>query len=94
MTSESPKEKLNELNKRLTESTWPSTKKQKGYKGYLALSNPQTGERIVITLWDTEADMLASEKASYFTQVTSQANLAASDTKITGPKHFAVIIQD
>ena len=87
-----PKDKLDAMNKVMAETTWPGSKKQKGYKGFLTLMNPETGERITVSLWDTMADMKASEKASYFTQ--SRKGADTSGVKINSTKYYSVGIKD
>jgi hypothetical protein len=44
----------------------PAAKKQKGFSGGLLLTDPATGKGISIGLWDTEADMLATEKSGFY----------------------------
>ncbi len=36
----------------------------RGFKGAYTLENPQTGKAMLITLWETEVDMLASAEAA------------------------------
>jgi heme-degrading monooxygenase HmoA len=82
---------MDESFKSVTSVAWPEAKKAKGYKGYLHLRNPETGEAMTVSLWDTEEDMLASEKA-YYEQVTKRGN--ALGVKNLGAKHFVVGIKD
>ncbi|MFL5805418.1 MAG: antibiotic biosynthesis monooxygenase family protein [Roseiflexaceae bacterium] len=44
----------------------PAVRQQPGFKGGLALADYSTGKLIGITLWETEADMLASEANGYY----------------------------
>jgi len=44
----------------------PSLKTQKGFKKTYLLVNKTTGEGVAIGLWDTEADVLASEKNLFY----------------------------
>ena len=87
-----PKDKIDALNKRVAEKLFPEVKKQKGYKGFITMINPETGERLSVSLWDTEADMLASEKASYYTQ--DQKEAPAIGIKPVGTKYYTVGIKD
>jgi heme-degrading monooxygenase HmoA len=87
-----PKDKIDALNKVAMEKTFPGSKKQTGYKGFLTMINPDTGERLTVSLWETEADMKASEKAPYFMQVSKE--IAASGVKVTSTKYFTVGIKD
>lgn len=47
-------------------SVVPSLKTQKGFKKTYLLVNKTTGEGVAIGLWDTEADVLASEKNLFY----------------------------
>jgi heme-degrading monooxygenase HmoA len=44
----------------------PGAKKQKGFKGGLLLTDPDTGKAASIALWETEADIKASEAGGYY----------------------------
>jgi heme-degrading monooxygenase HmoA len=89
-TSSVPKDKIDATNKILVENLWPAIKKQKGYKGLLTLTNPETGERLIISLWDTESDMKESREAS-----TASRKLAEGQgANILNPKYFTVGIKD
>jgi heme-degrading monooxygenase HmoA len=48
------------------ESVLPGCKKQKGFKGGCFLDDRETGECVLITMWKTEKDMLASEESRFF----------------------------
>ena len=48
------------------DSIAPAAKEQRGFEGFLLLTNPQTGEGISITLWETEEDLKASEEGGYY----------------------------
>lgn len=47
------------------DSILPVTRQQSGYKGYLSLTDRTIGKGISISLWETEADLLASETSGY-----------------------------
>ena len=44
----------------IVQDALPITKQQQGFKGGLALADESTGKLIGITLWETEAAMLAN----------------------------------
>jgi hypothetical protein len=44
----------------------PALRQHPGFKGGLALADYSTGKLIGITLWETEADMLANETSGYY----------------------------
>jgi hypothetical protein len=91
LTSTAPKEKLDSINKRL-KSSLTSAQKQKGYKGELFGVNPETGEQIMIGIWDTEEDMLASAKAPHTLENLKQAK--ADGVNFLSTKVYTVIIKD
>jgi quinol monooxygenase YgiN len=54
----------------------PVAKQQKGCTGGYFLTDHETGKAISISLWETEADMLAGEKSEYLQeQVAKVAHL-------------------
>ena len=48
------------------ESTIPGCKKQGGFREAYFLDDRETGECVLITLWETQKDMLASEESHFF----------------------------
>jgi len=44
----------------------PAAKKQKGFSGGLLLTDPAAGKGISIGLWNTAANMLATEKSGFY----------------------------
>jgi heme-degrading monooxygenase HmoA len=58
----------------------PMLEKQHGFKGMYVLVDRQASKGITFSLWDTEADMKASEEAGgrARTQVTSGAQIDAT----------------
>src|ERR671923_2989519 len=63
----------------------PTAKQQKGFKGIIQMVNPGTGETLSISLWETEADMKATENTDY--DKKQFAKLASFDA--TGPRRAA-----
>ncbi len=59
-------ERIDEAAKLFEESVIPSCKNQKGYKGAYFLTDRKTGVSILITLWENEEDMLATESSLFF----------------------------
>lgn len=57
----------------------PVAKQQKGCAGGYFLTDEETGKAISISLWETEADMLAGEQSEYLQeQVAKVANLLSA----------------
>jgi heme-degrading monooxygenase HmoA len=48
------------------DSVLPSAKQQKGFKGARLLTDSGTGKGIVVTVWESEADLKASESSGYY----------------------------
>jgi heme-degrading monooxygenase HmoA len=63
----------------------PTVRQQQGFKGIIHMVNPATGETLSISLWETEADMKATENTDY--DKKQFAKLASFDA--TGPRRAA-----
>ena len=46
----------------------PMKKQRQGFKGVLTLFGRQTGKAKSVTLWKTEADLMAGESSGYYQQ--------------------------
>ncbi len=44
----------------------PGARKQKGFKGGLLLTDPNSGKGTSIGIWETEGDILASESSGFY----------------------------
>ena len=53
-------------------SILPAMKEQQGFKGILTLLDRPAGRATSITLWETEADIHASESSGYYQQQVSK----------------------
>jgi heme-degrading monooxygenase HmoA len=85
-------ERIDEAAKLFEESVIPSCKNQKGYKGAYFLIDRKTGVSIAITLWENEADMLATESSHFF-----QEQLVKFITFFKAPpirEAYEVVVQD
>ncbi len=62
--------KLDEAVDLYRDSVLPAAEQQKGFKGLylLTLTDRSAGKGISITLWETEADMIAGENSGYYQQ--------------------------
>jgi len=58
--------KRDEVVRLFQEFVIPGAEKQKGFKGGLLLTNSNTGKAASIALWETEADIKASEASGYY----------------------------
>jgi heme-degrading monooxygenase HmoA len=69
----------------------PILKQQKGFKALYWLADSNRDKYTVLTLWETEADMLATETAGLLQQVLAEfANLVADETTI---ERYEVLLQ-
>lgn len=55
-------------------------REQRGFKGMTLLSDFDTGKALVITMWESEADMQANESSGYY-----QEQLGKISDLIAGP---------
>ncbi|HEY4667607.1 MAG TPA: antibiotic biosynthesis monooxygenase [Anaerolineales bacterium] len=54
------------------DSVLPMLKKQKGFKGLYWLTDRSTDKYTVVTLWETEADMKATETSGLLQEVVAK----------------------
>lgn len=71
---------VNDLLQFLRENVIPAAQRQQGFKGLLLLTDETTNKGIAIALWETEADMVASEASGgyYQVQITRGARFFAA----------------
>ncbi|UCC41138.1 MAG: antibiotic biosynthesis monooxygenase [Candidatus Aminicenantes bacterium] len=72
--------RIDQFIKLFEESIVPAAKSQKGYCGAYLLVDSKTGQRVSITLWNSEEDAIANEKSRYY-----QEQVAKSLTYYTKP---------
>ncbi len=48
------------------DSVVPAQKAQKGYQGSYLMTDASSGKALAISLWESEADMLAGESTGYY----------------------------
>lgn len=84
-------DKVDEAIKITRDFILPAVKKQRGFKKYLALTDRTTGKSMNIVLWNSEADMTASDNSeAYREQVAKVVPFFA------GPptrEHYEVVVQ-
>lgn len=59
-------DRIDEASKLFEESVIPLCKDKKGYKGAYFLTDRKTGNSIPLTMWESEEDMLATERSRFF----------------------------
>jgi heme-degrading monooxygenase HmoA len=68
----------------------PATESQKGFCGLLVMSDVEADKILGITLWDTEADMLASERGEFVQEQISNLILFLAEPPVI--EHLVVDI--
>lgn len=61
--------KADEGSRIVEESIVPAMKNQKGFKGQLFFTQPETGKAVSINLWETEADLIAFEGSPLYKEL-------------------------
>jgi heme-degrading monooxygenase HmoA len=84
-------EKIDDVTKVAQDSILPAAKQQPGFKGWLVVTDRDSGKAYSITLWETEDDMLAGEKSGYLQEQV--AKLGAFLTAPPTTEHLEVILQ-
>jgi heme-degrading monooxygenase HmoA len=72
--------KLDELLQFLGEHVVPAAQAQQGFKGLLLLTDETTNKGLAVALWETEADLVASEASDgyYTVQIARGAHFFAA----------------
>jgi quinol monooxygenase YgiN len=60
--------KMDEWVALIRDSVVPSLRDQKGFKGFVVLTNAEAGKSIGYSIWDSSNDMLASETSCNYQQ--------------------------
>jgi heme-degrading monooxygenase HmoA len=83
--------KIDEAIRIYRDSVVPAAREQKGFTGAYELVDRGTGKSLSVSLWDTEADMLAGETSGYLRE-----QVAKFGAVIVGPpttEHYEVGVQ-
>jgi len=76
------------------DSIAPITKQQKGFKGLVSLVDPDTNKAITITLWETEADMIAGEASGYLKEQYAKVMPTLAGPPTTEHYEVAVMVHE
>ena len=70
----------------------PAGREQEGFSGAWMLSDPETGEGLSISLWQSAEDMLASQESDFHYREIGELE----DYFISAPvrKHYEVIVKE
>jgi heme-degrading monooxygenase HmoA len=91
VTGQSQPNKQDEETNVYRDNIVPAAREQKGFKGAFLLTNPNTNKFISITLWETEADMMAGEASGYLKEQLDKAAATFAGPPTT--EHFEVSVQ-
>ena len=61
--------KLEDLLQVLQEQVIPAAQHQPGFRGLLRLTDQRTGKGMTVSLWESEADLIASETSGYLQEM-------------------------
>jgi heme-degrading monooxygenase HmoA len=70
----------------------PAAKEQEGFRGALMLTDPDTGEGLSISFWNSEDDMHASESGGFYHRKLSELDDLFISTPVR--KHYEVSAQE
>ncbi len=85
-------EKMDEGNQIARESVVPAIRQQAGFKGFYGLEDRTTGKSILITLFETEADMKAGVNSGFVQQ--QFAKIAPMVVGTPSVEFFEVVLQE
>jgi heme-degrading monooxygenase HmoA len=83
--------KVDEAIRIYQDSVVPAAKQQKGFKSIWLLTDRKSGKGISFGLWDTEADMIASESSGYLSEQLAKFGSLFTAPPIT--ERFEVSVQ-
>ena len=70
------------------DSVIPAAKEQRGFRSANLLTDPNGNKGVSVVLWDTEADMLASESSGYFQEQLAKFGGVFAASPVT--EHYEV----
>ena len=69
----------------------PAAREEEGFRGALMLTDPDTGEALSISLWNSEEDMHASEASGFYHRKLNELDALFISTPVR--KHYEVSAQ-
>ena len=92
--TEGKPDKVDESISIIQDSIAPAAKQQKGFKGLATLIDRTTSKGITISLWETEADMLAGEASGYLKEQYAKAMPTLAGPPTTEHYEVAVMVHE
>jgi heme-degrading monooxygenase HmoA len=84
-------EEVEQITKRTIDEVMPNVRQMGGFRGVMSLLDRGSGKSLTITLWESQADMQASEDAA--NAVRAQA-AAIAEEQIRNVERFEVTYQE
>jgi heme-degrading monooxygenase HmoA len=84
--------KSGEVGKIYRDSIMPETKQQRGHKGTLLLADRATGKGITITMYETKADLKASDESGHYARQIGKLSHLMSTPHVR--EDYEVVVQD
>ena len=93
-TYEGRPEQLDEMHHEGVEHVLPALEMQDGFSGGLVLADRQSGEMLVVTLWESEQAMDATEDASQWLRIFSAQSSGGTISSVQRYEVFFASIQE
>jgi heme-degrading monooxygenase HmoA len=73
------------------DSVVPAAKAQKGFQGIYLMTDADSGKGLAISVWESEADMIAGESSGYYQEQIAKFGALFTGTPTT--EHYEVSAQ-
>jgi heme-degrading monooxygenase HmoA len=93
-TYEGRPEQLNEMHQEGMEHVLPALEMQDGFSGGLVLADRQSGEMLVVTLWESEQAMDATEDASQWMRIFGAQSRGGTINRVERYEVFYAAVQE
>ena len=90
VTVQTPPDRLDDGVRLLREQVIPAERSMSGFKSAYVLGDRQTGKSLVVTLWESEEALRASEQAMGQTRTQSTQDLSAA---VQSVERYEVLVQ-
>ena len=93
-TYEGRPEQLDEMHQEGMEHVLPALEMQDGFSGGLVLADRQSGEMLVVTLWESEQAMDATEDASQWMRIFGAQSRGGTINRVERYEVFYAAVQE
>ena len=84
--------KMQEAIDLIKDSIIPAVKAQKGYQGLYLMTDATSSKALAISVWETEADMMASETRGYYQEQIAKLGSLIAGTPTTD--HYELSMEE